>query len=191
MTRRCTTYANNCDVQLKCRKTVVIFFSKIQLGAVHKQRHGLRGEGVSMILWQQYNSTDKSLIAKSVTMGEEVSKNIKNCVTSFMDDPLETQATKNHSDFFLLDWLSSKKRKKLFTLSNLIHSKLNFFLKRKRFSRFSVVLVFSFFLTENHFHFLQTTQKMHSFFFFFEFRVYIFQSWVATYSFLLRFFWIA
>ena len=30
----------------------------------------------------------KALVLKSVTMGEEVSKIIKNCVTSFMDDPL-------------------------------------------------------------------------------------------------------
>jgi len=57
-----------------------------KLGAVHKWRHCPRGKGVKDIVIWQY----RGILLKSATMGGGVSKLLKNCVTSFMDDPLIT-----------------------------------------------------------------------------------------------------
>ncbi len=54
------------------------------LGVVHEWRHGLGKRGYQGFC----DDSTKALELKSVTMEEGVSKNIKYCVTSYMDDSL-------------------------------------------------------------------------------------------------------
>jgi hypothetical protein len=76
---------NNKDRKLFLKYYYPNHYFWICLGVVHKWRHGLRARGGQGFC----DNSTKAIVLKSVTIwGGGGSKNVKNCVTSFMDDPL-------------------------------------------------------------------------------------------------------
>ncbi len=63
-------------------------------GVVNIWRHCLRGRGHGFC-----DSSTKASVIKSVTMGGGGSKNVQNCVTSFMDDPYGKKIICKHDIF--------------------------------------------------------------------------------------------